>query len=603
MKKLLFLGIFLIPLFTFGESNEEIQSSIKKVIVYPHGAQIEREASLSLQKGQKTLKFVHLSPHIDANSIRIDGDGSFVINNVVFKRDFMDLLSKNDEVKKLSEKIDELNAKIEEENVWIDILTEKLDFLKTNKSITGKEQTPDPETFNTFNTIYGKNIETLNLGLLKKKRLIKTYADEVRKLNDQINALNSKSDLPSGTILVTVDSKISSAPKIKLSYMVDKATWRPSYDIRFEGTEKPLSITHKANVSQNTGVDWEDVSIVLSTTKTDVSADIPELNTYFLNYFNNYFTQKDLQGALQGRVSGVCITSEDRDVGPDYIPGVQVRGIGSIKSSKPLYVVNGVPRSNISNIDPDEIENIEILKDASATAIYGSRGKDCVYLITTKSEDKSKSFAPMTVTTKSVISNEYIVDATQTILSDDNENTFQFKQASIKADFEYQAVPKLAKHVYLIGKVSDWSEAELMDGDANIYMENSFVGTSTINTQQMADTLEISFGIDNNIQVERESIKDFSSVKFLGSNKKVTKGYRLTVRNNKPYPVNITIRDQVPVSATKDIQAELIELSEGTLNTETGKVHWDLNLSPDTQKAFELKYSVRYPKDKTVPVE
>lgn len=89
--------------------------------------------------------------------------------------------------------------------------------------------------------------------------------------------------------------------------------------------------------------------------------------------------------ALQGRAAGVDITSNER---PGEIGTIRIRGVRSLNASNsPLYVVDGVPimsASSIETINPRDIESIDILKDASATAIYGSRGANGVVIVTTK---------------------------------------------------------------------------------------------------------------------------------------------------------------------------------------------------------------------------
>lgn len=87
---------------------------------------------------------------------------------------------------------------------------------------------------------------------------------------------------------------------------------------------------------------------------------------------------------LQGRVPGVNISNSSGT--PGATPNIQVRGVGSINGgSKPLYVVDGIPAESYPNINPSDIESIEVLKDASAAAIYGSRANSGVVIITTKS--------------------------------------------------------------------------------------------------------------------------------------------------------------------------------------------------------------------------
>ncbi|AHJ95483.1 TonB-dependent receptor [Hymenobacter swuensis] len=86
--------------------------------------------------------------------------------------------------------------------------------------------------------------------------------------------------------------------------------------------------------------------------------------------------------ALQGRVAGVEVTSNSGQPGSGT--RIRVRGVGTINNSDPLYVVDGIQTSDIGFLLPADIESTEILKDASATAIYGSRGANGVVLITTK---------------------------------------------------------------------------------------------------------------------------------------------------------------------------------------------------------------------------
>lgn len=102
-------------------------------------------------------------------------------------------------------------------------------------------------------------------------------------------------------------------------------------------------------------------------------------------------TQTPVSGidqALQGRAAGVTVTANSGQPGSGMT--VRVRGIGTVNNSDPLYVVDGVLLNNINFLNPNDIQSIEILKDASAAAIYGSRGANGVILITTKKGTKSK---------------------------------------------------------------------------------------------------------------------------------------------------------------------------------------------------------------------
>jgi TonB-dependent SusC/RagA subfamily outer membrane receptor len=598
MKKIVIIVCitFLLHPFLYGQTEKEITPTIKKVTVFTEGAQIENDASFFLQPGQMTLKLTGLSPYIRKESIRINGDGSFLILNVQQQTDYLNELDKSREIESQKNKIEELQSKVEDEETWLKILKEKSDFLEANKDLAGKDKTVDPEIFKSLTAIYGGNIESLNLELLKRQRLIKSYKKDIDKLNNQLNSLSSKSDLPSGTIILTIDSKVTRAAKLSFNYIVDNAAWYPSYDIRFIAVNKPLTVTYKANIRQNTGTDWKNINLVLSTARTNISAQIPEFSPFYLQFF-----YPEITNALQGKVAGLQITEYPSSLRSES--QIILRGNRSMGSNNiPLYVVDGVPQSNIESIDPNEIDRIEVLKDASAAALYGARGSNGVVIVTTK-QNKEKSSVPMTITSRRVTSNEYFVDAQQTILSNNKTTSVTFKEAELNADFEYQAIPSLSENVFLIGKISNWYKAELSDGDVNVYLENSYVGKSLINTEQFKDTLDISFGIDNNLSIKRERIAEYTENQFIGSNRKETIGFKITTRNNKPYPVTTKIIDQIPVSTNREIQVEPLVISGGKLDVETGKIVWELTLNPNESKDFIIKYSVKYPKDKKVIIE
>jgi len=93
----------------------------------------------------------------------------------------------------------------------------------------------------------------------------------------------------------------------------------------------------------------------------------------------------DATQSLQGRVSGVQVTSNSGAPGAGST--VRIRGVGTLNNSSPLYVVDGMLLDNIDFLSPNDIESMEVLKDASATAIYGSRGANGVIMVTTKQGD------------------------------------------------------------------------------------------------------------------------------------------------------------------------------------------------------------------------
>ncbi len=197
----------------------------------------------------------------------------------------------------------------------------------------------------------------------------------------------------------------------------------------------------------------------------------------------------------------------------------------------------------------------------------------------------------------------YDVNIPCTIPSDGKQQSIEIQRLSAPAEYRYIATPKLSALAFLTANISDWARLSLQSGEAMLYFENSFVGKSNINTQQVTDTLALSLGTDNGIIVKRDKRIDFTNKRSIGSNKTETYSYLISVRNNKTVPVRISVKDQIPVSSNSGISVEALELSGGKLNQITGEVRWDMEISRQETKQIILTYSVKYPKDKTVILE
>jgi uncharacterized protein (TIGR02231 family) len=187
--------------------------------------------------------------------------------------------------------------------------------------------------------------------------------------------------------------------------------------------------------------------------------------------------------------------------------------------------------------------------------------------------------------------------------SDGKVQTIEIQRTTTPADYKYVTTPKLSALAYLTGNITDWAEQNLIGGEATLYFENTFVGKSYLNVNQLKDTLTVSLGTDNSILVKREKRQDFTSRKVLGSNKTETYSFLITVRNNKTNPVRISVNDQIPISSNSGIEVDTVELSGGKHNSQTGEIKWDLEIKPQETRELILTYSVKYPKDKTIILE
>ncbi len=189
------------------------------------------------------------------------------------------------------------------------------------------------------------------------------------------------------------------------------------------------------------------------------------------------------------------------------------------------------------------------------------------------------------------------------IASDGKLQTIEIQRTTTPADYKYVTVPKITPLAYLTGNITDWAKQSLQSGEATLYFENTFVGKSYLNVNQLTDTLTLSLGTDNSILVKREKRQDFTNRRVIGANKTETYSFLITIRNNKQNAVKITLNDQIPVSSNSGITVEPVELSGGKLNQQSGQIKWDLEIKPQETRQIILTYSVKYPKDKNVILE
>ena len=143
----------------------------------------------------------------------------------------------------------------------------------------------------------------------------------------------------------------------------------------------------------------------------------------------------------------------------------------------------------------------------------------------------------------------------------------------------------------------------LLEGEASVYFENSFVGKTILDPTVVSDTLHFSLGRDNGIRIQRTKVSDRSTRRLLSTTQEQNLTWRITVKNSRKEAVSLTLRDQIPVSENSNITVTTEELSGGQLDKTTGIIEWQLQLQPNEQREFIVAYRVKYPKSRWLNVE
>ncbi|GCC50071.1 SusC/RagA family protein [Chryseotalea sanaruensis] len=177
--------------------------------------------------------------------------------------------------------------------------------------------------------------------------------------------------------------------------------------------------------------------------------------------------------SLTGRLAGVQVTGTEGS--PDAEVNIRVRGGGSItQSNQPLYIVDGFPVNSINDITPSDIESINVLKDASSTAIYGSRGANGVIIITTKSGKAGK----FSVSYNAFYGFKKIAN-TLDVLNPQDFVKWQREYSQLRFDSDDQG--------YYENYFGTWQDRDLFDGlSGNDWQKQIYGRTGVVNSQDIS---------------------------------------------------------------------------------------------------------------------
>lgn len=314
MKKLIACTSLILSVsLAFANNNISVKSKIKNVTVFLNGAQVHREASVLFKKGMYEYVFDSLSPNINTNSIQVSGKGDFIILDTKYQVDQPNYNQKKEApkdlqelVKRIQDTIDLVSFNLEELRFKKEVLEAEKQLLTGNKSMKSDSLALLKDALAFFREKYNDINSTLITVKREEykvnKRMSKLQAHLI-KVNEKINQhINSGIALkPNHKVVVTTSSKINTSGKLKLSYMVSNASWSPSYDLRAEEINQPVALTYKVNIYQNTGENWDNIKIKLSTNNPHKSKVKPVLPTWYLNYYTPSYarTQTAVGGILK----------------------------------------------------------------------------------------------------------------------------------------------------------------------------------------------------------------------------------------------------------------------------------------------------------------
>ncbi|MEY8870125.1 mucoidy inhibitor MuiA family protein [Meridianimaribacter flavus] len=401
---------------------------------------------------------------------------------------------------------------------------------------------------------------------------------------------------------------------------------KPDVNTKFLNFISPYSNYQNQRATKNYNYKYNPMVKTISGTITSSSDGLPLPGVNVIEQGTTNGTQTDFDGNYTLRVTGESNTIEYSYVGmqSEVLPihsstinvsmqedtaqlnevvvvgygSTRIRGNNSVKKEKdPLYIVDGVPMDakDFNQLDQNSISNINILKDASATSIYGSRAANGVILVTTKRTTSNGDFIDEGIT-----NTRFEIQKNYSITSNGDITVIEIDTYSIDATYSYFAAPVINENVFLTAKIGNWEQYNLLPAEANVYFEGSYSGTTNINPYATTDSLTVSLGVDPNVAIKRSQNKDFKKNAFIGSNKIITKNYDIELKNNKPTSIDIVVLDRIPISQNKDIKVDDIETGTSNYDKDKGIMEWKLKLSSNESKKLNFGYTLKYPKYKRI---
>ncbi|UKN01134.1 DUF4139 domain-containing protein [Paracrocinitomix mangrovi] len=555
------LSALILTQFSFGQKITEtkISSDIKNVTVFITGGEITRNAKINVKKGRNKLIFKQISTVADHKSCQFTADKKLSLVSVSAEVDYISFVENNPRITTIRDSIEILGNKVIDLNNERSAYAEEKSLILSNKSIKGDQKNLTVEELRAMADFYRERIMSINKTLTKYDNEIKSYNDLKYKYQNQLSELNYEETIKSNQIIVIVDSDIDQTINTEIKYIVSNCGWQANYDLSAADVKGKINLTYKAKVYNNTGNDWNDVKLTLSTSDPNLSASAPVLSPWYLNY-----------ASLNQQSS-------------DYYKGNQY--VVPQKNEFKQYYQNANAPSQSMNLSG-------LLFDGSEQNFQNGANQF--------NKNPNLRFTTIEV---SELSTEFEIDDKYTIPADSKPYLVEVADNELDATFSHKAVPKLDKDAFLLANIVGWEKLDLVPGPTNVYFADTYVGQSYINTRNVGDTLRLSFGRDNRIVITRKKLEEFSDKKVVGNNRKDNYVYEISIRNNREIAVEIDLFDQIPISQDSDIQVTVDETSEAIYNETTGLLRWKVNLQPGEVKKYKLGFTLKYPKDKKIQVK
>jgi uncharacterized protein (TIGR02231 family) len=526
MKHVLFLSFYIIScLQTIAQTEKIVSATIGHVTVFQSQAQLKNLLKINLPTGSTKLVIDNVANTIDPNSIQVSGTGDFTLLGVKYRQNHL-----NHKAFAIQDSIQKTKNDIENIDMLLAVAQNEEKMIMSNVNVKSEKDGLLPEDLKEMIDLFRQKLTEVGNRRLLLQRQKEPLTERKQRLERQLNEIRNL-NLPLGEIELSLVANSNTTANLEVSYVAQSAGWYPGYDLRVKDTQSPVKIAYKANVYQNTGLDWKNVKLTLSTSNPSISGQKPELYPQFLSFW--------------------------------------------------------VPRPVMQKMESRSVSEAAVMtmataEDANATA------------------PEMGNIASTVVVDNSQLSVSFDIPTPYSIPTGGQPETVEIQNLTANAVYKSIITPKLDPNAFLVAELAEWEKLNLLSGEANVYFENKFIGKTYVSGQVSDQKMLISLGKDTRIVAKREEIENYKARKTIGSNIRESFGYKISIKNQKNISTLIILEDQVPISQDSDIEVDIEDLQGATLDPQTGKLKWEFELAGGQNKEISLKYTVKYPKNKTV---
>ena len=531
--------------------NKTVDTRICDVTVYPDKALVTRRGVVKLMGEEHELVIAQLPVTLVSESVRARSTSAVGVqlSGVRTERTSSTEVVEQ-KIAQLTQEIAQIEEQKRQGQDLLTLLNLQSNFVKSlsNQYLERLTKFPDAASMSLnsireFMDFVGQQYGDFSSAIAQKEKDQKQQDSKLQSLRQQLQQLSNSQPQESYSIIITIEPNSACEFELEVSYIVHKATWTPLYDVRFNQTSETLNIGYLAQVKQNTGEDWLGVTLTLSTTKPGVGTQPPNLTPWYID--------------VQATTSGFRTPSLSESVN---LPSRAVAATMPFAGTTP-----------------------------SAEAMINA-GYDYTFA-QTPTPDVSKPGSSVT----------YKVSSTSYIPSDGVPHKTTIFSEDYPCRAEYIILPRIASLAYLQATVTNpLTGVTLLPGKVNIFIDNTFVGTTKLENIAPGQEFKLNLGVDEGIKIQRNLVErqvDQNQMSNLG---RTTYAYRQLITNLRECEVKLKLTEQLPISRHDQVKVRLTLSHPEVESGEMGLLVWSLTLPPLSKQELYYQFVVEHPSELTV---